>query len=132
MAVNWSWKHKLGEIYVEQTHNNKVVKFKVNLYEANCLFASVYEFKEKENNQVVNKYQFYGFYSDLDHLKRCVGAVGKYDNLYDGKHSCDKWVKIRLNAYYKEVYKIATVLAKSKFKVEIYYQEPKVGKGVKK
>lgn len=145
MSVNWSWKHKMGEICVEQSHsipsandiNTKdVMKFKVNLYHANCLFAAIYEYVDPEQLDDKGKpkrlYQFYGFFADMDHLSRCIGlkpmecnGEKQYINLYDGKNSIDHWTKIRLNTYYKENLKIATAFTKAKFKVELYYQEPK-------
>ncbi len=72
MAVNWSWKQKMGVMYSEQSHPaNGVFKFKVNIYRANCLGALIYDFKDKETKK--DMYQFMGFWSDIAHLKRCLG-----------------------------------------------------------
>lgn len=121
MSVNWSWKHKMGEVVIAQMHQNEVIKFKMNIYEANCLCAVIYEFENEEGKK---QYQFYSFFSDLEHLKRC---------LKDGilTNGADKWLKVKLNTFYKDSLKIAKELSKAKIKVELYYKEPKERKGAK-
>lgn len=130
MSLNWSWSHKMGEIVVEQSHSNPdvesgkdVLKFKVNLYHANCLCAGIYEYKDSESAKTL--YQVYVFFLDADHMKRCLGLTKSTTNLFDGKNSCDKWVKIKLNTYYKECLVMAPILTKAGFKVELYYKAGK-------
>ena len=114
MAVNWNWKHKMGVITWHNPHNNTNIK--VNIYNANCLGALIYEFKENDKEM----YDFFGFWNDITHLKRCLGLVKDYDNLYK-----DKIIKIKLNAFYEENLVIAKYFAKANFKVELYYKEIK-------
>lgn len=133
MSLNWSWKYKMGEIVVEQSHSipngtgvestKDVMKFKVNLYHANCLCAGIYEYKDPESDKTL--YQVYSFFLDVNHMKRCLGLTNNTYNLFDGKNGCDKWVKIKLNTYYKECMTMAPILTKAGFKVELYYKVPR-------
>jgi hypothetical protein len=115
MPVNWDWKAVKGKItwigYNGKTYN-------VKLYQANCLGALIYEFKE--NGQ--DMYRFMGFWNDLNHLKRCLGLAKNYDNIkenvYDGVIK-----KIKLNTYYKDSTKIAELFALAGHKVELYYKD---------
>lgn len=115
MAVNWNWNKKIG-VATMLNHDGK--KYKLNIYEANCLGALIYEFKD-ENGKAM--YQFYGFWNDIKHLKNCLGLSREYkDNLYKGV-----MLKIKLNTFYKDCIKIATYFAKANIKVELYYKEIK-------
>jgi hypothetical protein len=60
MAVNWDWKAKKGVITWKSCGKN----YKVNLYQANCLGALIYEYKEDGKDM----YRFMGFWNDLAHL----------------------------------------------------------------
>lgn len=132
MSVNWSWQHKMGELTVKSLKGKNC---KVNIYHANCVCAMIYEYKDKETNE--DMYQFYGFFSDFNHLKRCIGLaptkcwdnstkknVITYDNIYK-----NNWVKLKLNIYYRDMLKMAELCAKAGYKVELYYKEPKKKKG---
>ena len=114
MAVNWSWKHKMGVITCYNKRTNS--KYKVNIYGANCLGALIQEFKENGKDM----YDFWGFWNDEKHLKNCLGLTRGYDNLYQ-----DIIVKIKLNVFYKDCVKIATYFAKANIIVELYYKEIK-------
>lgn len=126
----------MGVISVTRTRpdNQKQIRFKLNMYSANCVAAIIYEYKEKdeETGKVHNMYQFFGFWNDLDHLKRCLGLMKSYDgtctNLYNGTEDWDNWTKLKLNTYYPEMIKVAALFAKAGHKVELYYKEPKGGK----
>ena len=126
MSVNWLWKHKMGEMIVTQQHNKDVapLKFKVNLYSANCVAALIYEYKDKETGK--DMYTFHGFWNDMAHLERCLGlrkdCGGSMHNAYAEDHY--KVICIRLNTYYKEMIKVATAFAKAGIKVELYYKDP--------
>lgn len=114
MAVNWYWDRKMGVITIEQRGN----KHKINLYKANCLGALIYEYKDTETKK--NMYQFFGFWNNEEHLKRCLGLDKKYpDNIHTD------FKKAKLNTYYKDSLIIAKNLVKAKIKVELYYKEPK-------
>lgn len=120
MSVNWSWKNKMGE-FVDSYDQT------ANLYEANCLAAIIYEWKEtdEETKEVKNMYQFGGFWNDKEHLERCVGLRKRYEGIKENMYSDCK--AIRLNTYYKSSMDIAQCFARAKmpnFKIELYYEEP--------
>ena len=117
MPVTWDWKAKKGEI-TWIGNGNPPKTYKVNIYQANCLGAQIYEYKDDG----VDMYRFMGFWNDLDHLKRALGLARNYDktyeNIYEGVVK-----KIKLNTYYKDSIKIAELFAKAGHKVELYYKE---------
>lgn len=132
MSVNWSWKHKMGEVTVVRKwpHEEKEIKFKLNLYSANCIAAVIRDYKETdEQGKKHDMYQFWCFWNDFDHLKRCLGLIKNYDgvksNLYNGSDGVDTWVKLKLNTYYKDMIKVGTLFAQAGHTVELYYKEPK-------
>lgn len=120
MSVNWSWKELKGIITWKSEVDNK--KYRVNLYQANCLGALIYEYKDQETNK--NMYSFMGFWNDETHLKRCLGLTKNYDNKKENIYK-DIILKIILNTYYKDSLKIAEYFAKANIKVELYYKEIK-------
>lgn len=114
MAVNWKWKDKMGEVTCKNILGQK---FTVNVYQANCLAALVYEENEEHKN-----YEFWSFFNDIDHLKLCLGLkkdyTGTCENIYK-----DTFVKWKLNIFFKEALTIAKWIAKAGYPVEIYYKE---------
>ena len=121
MSVNWNWKELKGEI----TFKNDRGRFKVKIYNANCLGALIYEFKDKETKE--DKYTFFGFWSDLNHLKNILGLSKKYqDNVYlnlNGNYG-NIVSKIKLNTYYKDWDKIAKLFTLCDIRVSLYYKDP--------
>lgn len=117
MSVNWSWKDKMGCIRWKALDEKTI---NVNVYEGNCLCVMIYNFKS--NGKAV--YDFWGFFNDECHLKKCIGLSKNYDgkiiNIYK-----DEWQKWKLNTYYKQSLNIAKLLTKAGFKVELYYKEIK-------
>lgn len=116
MSVNWNWKHKMGVITFKDEYTKE--RYDVNFYRANCLGALIYEYKEEATKK--DMYIFKGFFNDITHLKRCLGLVKGYDNIYK-----EIITKIKLNVFYEENFVIAKYFAKANFKVEIYYEEIK-------
>lgn len=121
MAVRWNWKEKMGEVQYKDPIEPK--KHKIDIYDGNCLMVMIHNYKQ-ENQKM---YQFMGFMSDINHLKRCIGLEknydGKKDNIYLGI-----WGKFKLNTYYKKTLTIAENLTKAGYKVELYYKEIKRSK----
>ncbi len=122
--VNWNWKEKMGVMYIIQP-NTEIgdFKFKVNIYNGNCLGVLIYDYKNEETKK--DMYRFWGFWNNLEHLKNCLGLTKGYnDNIYidEGVQSV---LKIKLNTYYKNCLKIAECFAKAGIKVELYYKEIK-------
>lgn len=122
--VNWSWQRKMGVMYIKQSHPEiGDFKFKVNIYQANCLGALIYDYKDGETKE--NMYKFWGFWNDLEHLKNCLGLTKVYNNNIYISKGFQSVLKIKLNIYYKNCLKIAECFAKAGIKVELYYKKIK-------
>lgn len=124
MAVNWLWKNKCGEMTLKNTSGNK---YTLSLYAgSNCMMVLLYEYKDEVGDDM---YTFQGFWSDVDHLKRCMNLKTK--NTYfggDDENIYKDTVSIKLNIALlpKEWSKIVELFAKyTKAKVSIYYKEVK-------
>ncbi len=107
MGITWSWKEKIGEIHCND--NNR----KINIYKGNCLCVLI-----KETSDI--QYDFYTFFSDEDHLKKCIG-LKKVNNILTNLFK-DEWESIYLNMYYSEGMKLAKWLLKAGFHVQVYYE----------
>lgn len=116
MPVNWSWKRKIGTMYCKDENSNS--KYKLNIYQANCLGAIIYEYKDEETKQ--DMYRFNHFWNCENHLKRCLGLCKDEDDIYE-----DWLIKIKLNTFFKDSIKIAKLFARKGYKVELYYKEVK-------
>ena len=124
----------MGTILVGRamSHGGTKKRCKLNIYRANCVGAVIYEWKQKDEKtgKAQDMYQFWGYWNDLNHLKRCIGLIkdynGNYSNLYNGSMDSDKWVKLKLNVYYREMLTVARLFTKAGYKVEIYHKEPKI------
>ncbi|MCM1556208.1 MAG: hypothetical protein NC087_01600 [Anaeroplasma bactoclasticum] len=115
MSVNWSWKERMGVMYLKQSHPaTGEFKFKINIYGANCLGALIYDYKDEETKKAM--YQFWGFWNDITHLKRCLGLVKGFDNIYVDK-GFQSVLKVKLNTHYKDCLKIADCFVKAGIKV---------------
>lgn len=126
MPVTWEWTHKIGEISVRREEKkDEFINFKLNIYSGNCLAIVLYEFKDSETKE--SKYNFWCFWNDLQHLKRCLGLKKGYNNLFKDEGS-DNWTKIKLNTYYSQSIKMADLFAKAGHKVELYYKPFKAKK----
>lgn len=131
MSVNWKWEDKIGEVFIEQ-EKEKGVKhsFKLDMYTGNCLAIVLYNYKVKDNDNgnMVEKYSLYCWFSDMKHLKNCLGLSNQYkDNVLT------EIKKVRLNTYYlndrvPELLKMAYLFTKANIKVELFYKEPKKDK----
>ena len=118
MAVRWNWNKKKG-YYVVKLWDD--IERKVNIYCGNCLGVEIYEFKDKDNNDM---YELYGFWNDTQHLDNILNLNGKYDyNTYDREDY--KMLEIHLYTKYSGWEKIARRFAKAKIKVVLEYEESK-------
>lgn len=114
MSVNWLWKDKMGSLVWSENGSH----LKVNIYDANCLCALIRTYTD-DNRDV---YDFYTFFNDITHLKKCIGLAKDYRGLLDNMFK-DKWSNIRLNTYFKQSVQIAKWLTKAGFEVTLYYEE---------
>lgn len=120
MAVNWYWKHKVGElVYRDMQHNQT---WKLEMYGGNMMCAFIYRFKDEKGNKM---YNFFCFFNDIEHARRCLKDDKDFlNNLAYGNH---KLKKVRLcisSKEYKysnkEMLQLAKLLADNGYKVEVY------------
>lgn len=114
MSVNWLWKDKMGSIQWKTRSGETVT---VDVYQGNCLCVMIYNYTFKKQE----KYEFFGFFHDDSHLKKCIGLMKNYDdeitNLYK-----DEWISWKLNTFYKQTFTLAKWLTKAGYPVELYYE----------
>ena len=117
MSVNWLWKDKMGSI---QWKNREGQAFTVNVYKGNCLCVMIYEYTHEDKPL----YDFFAFFTDESHLKKCIGLMKDYDgnkkNIY-----AEEWISWKLNTYFKDTFTLAKWLTKAGYPVELYYEEIK-------
>lgn len=124
MAVTWYWKEKRGEIhYYDQKQKQHFV---LGMYGGNMLAAIIYRYKKKnEQTQKLEKwYNFIVFINDIDHLKRLLNDDKDcFRDLLLGKPLLRKF-KLNVTSKSKyaneEMLKVAKLLAKYGYKVELY------------
>lgn len=115
MSLNWQWNDKMGELVnigvdgKEYTHP---------IYQGNCLMIITSEWVDEATGKKL--YSLCNFFSNLDHLKNCLGTSKDYtDNIVAGWN----WKEIRLNLRYKSVPKIVAELVKAKMPITITLYE---------
>ena len=121
--VNWYWKHKVGEVvYFDLEHKQS---FKVEMFGGNMMSAFIYRFTttNKETGKREKRYNFISFLNDMKHAKKCFEDT-RLEDLLLGDF---KVKKVRLcvsSSEYKysnqEMLKLGQLLAKMKYKVELY------------
>lgn len=124
MAVNWYWKHKLGEILYKDTEHNKT--WKLEMFGGNMMCAFIYRYTKvnEETGKREKWYNFFTFFNDWAHAKRCLKDT-RLEDLALGKH---KVLKVKILVHNKqyskldnsEMQKLAILLSKMGYKVEIY------------
>lgn len=103
-----------GKVY---GHNEDGKKWVVDYHPANCdLGAFIYHYKNEKGEKMS---QLWNFFMDKNHVKNIMKNCADHTLL--GK-SVDK---VKLNVYYKESRDIIEACAKSGYKVEVFYREPK-------
>lgn len=119
MAVNWNWKQKMGVVVWNNSNTEKVERVNLNLYKGNCLGVIIHDYKDEETKEKM--YQFVSFWSDINHLKRCLGLQKSYDGSKENIYK-NLILKVKLNTYYKDCIKIANLFSEAGIKVELYYK----------
>ena len=103
-----------GEVH---GHNLDGKKWKVLYHPANVeLGAFIYHYKDENGEKMA---QLFTFLSDKQHVKNIMKNMADHTLLGDNVD------KVRLNVYYKQSREIIEACAKSGYKVEVYYKEPK-------
>lgn len=123
MSVNWYWKNKIGEISYYDLRQKTT--FKVNIYAGNCMAVFIYNFKKlnEETGKAEKYYTFINFFNDLEHAKRVLKEY-RLENFLAGDFLVKK-VKLCITQKNrplsnKEMLKLAEILTKMKYKVELY------------
>lgn len=129
--VNWLWSDKMGELQFQyKGADNKTYKYKYNIYAANCLGCYMSEWVEvdKTTGKKQGKYCFQGFWSDKDHLLRCLGLKKSRYSRDEPENIYPDLKKLKLNTYFKkdiEIISSCFIKAFKKLTIEYYYKEPK-------
>lgn len=101
-----------GEVF---GHNEDGTKWKVKYHPANCEYgAFIYHYKKEDGTKMAS---LWSFLDDKQHVRNIMKNEG---NLLGNNVD-----KVKLNVYYKEARAIIEACAKSGYKVECYYKEPK-------
>jgi len=101
-----------GEVFGKDMDGQK---WKVQYHPANCeLGAFIYHYKNEEGEKIA---QLWTLLNDKQHVKNIMKDLKTLlgNEVY----------KVRLNVYYKQARDIIEACAKSGYKVECYYKEPK-------
>ena len=125
MSVNWYWKQKVGEIHYYDTEHKK--HWKLELFSGNMMFAMIYRYT-KVNEQTGKREKWHNFFlwfDDIDHLKRVLkDDKDFFKTLPSGQHILRKFRLCIYRKYYtwlnKDMLKVADVLVKHGYKVELY------------
>jgi hypothetical protein len=125
MPVTWLWENKKGKVVWEKRPdctNPKVTQksFAWNIYEANCLGAFLYEWKDKKEGPM---YQFMTFFNDAQHMKRILGLVkdyrGEKSNLFNDWYGDYRIKYISLDMNYKSNATLAKYFVEAGFEVRL-------------
>lgn len=109
--INVSYLVTFGEVFGRNMDGSK---WKVLFHPANMKCgAFIYHYKKDGKKYA----QLWTFLMDAGHIKRIM----KNEKTLLG----DEVYKVKLNVYYKEARMIVEACAKSGYKVEVYYKEPK-------
>lgn len=123
MAVTWNWDSKCGEMVIHQHYNDK--DYTINLYQGNCLLVFINEWKEDGKD----KYSFWSFFDDKDHMNVCLGLKKRYDGTRENIFGSTGTIKkLRLNKTKfnkKDFVNIVSAFAQAfdNIEIEIYKEE---------
>lgn len=125
MAVNWYWKHKVGEVILKTTHDNK--RFKLEMFGGNVMCAFIYRYTQI-NEQTKKKEKWHNFFFFLDDIKHAKTILQSDKDAFKNLTAQpSKTIKFRLcvtSKEYKysnqEMLKFAKLLTEYGYKVELY------------
>ena len=127
MSLNWQWNSKCGELTFSVTPNgdkNEEREYTVSLYQGNAFLIFITEYKDETTGK--DMYSLWNFWADKEHMKRCLGLVKGYENLFSDD-GC-RFVKLRLdksrNHYWKDIV-TAVAQAFDEIQIELYKEEEK-------
>ena len=109
-----NYKTTYGEVKVKSYDETKVLTVKI--HSANALCAFIYHYTNEKGEKMA---QLWNFLYDTQHIKNIM------KNCEDHTLLGTSVVSVKLNVYYKEARQLVEPMAKSGYKVECYYKEPK-------
>lgn len=100
MALNVSYKNKIGYFTATQTNAGGTHKYRIDICQANCLCAMVHFHKNENGEKMVH---LVSFFADIQHAKQCFKDgffLDKWNNFVFHVKECDTemWKFIRLLA----------------------------------
>lgn len=125
MAVNWYWKHKVGEVHYYDTQHKQ--HWKLQMFGGNMMCAFIYRYKKinEETGKKEGWYNFFIWLNDIEHAKRMLkNDKDAFKGLPIGKHILRKFRLCVTSKEYtysnKEMLQLAKLLAHYGYKVELY------------
>lgn len=125
MAVNWYWKHKLGEVIYKAVSENAT--WKLDIYGGNMMCCFIYNFKQQDEQtgEMKKMYRFFIWFNDLEHAKRVLkDNKDFFKDLVQGNHKVKKFKLCVTSREYKhsnnEMLKFAKLLTEYGYRVELY------------
>ena len=116
MALRVDYRIEYGSIKVKSAADEKKL-VTVKFHPANCeCGAFIYHYKDERGVKMAS---LWNFLSNKQHIKNIM------DNSSDHTLLGTSVVSVKLNMYYKQARMIVEACAKSGYKVECYYKEPK-------
>lgn len=109
-----NYKIEYGELKVKSADGKHVCKVKI--HPANALCAFIYHYKDDNGEKMAQLWMFLG---DMQHVNNIMKNSNDHTLLGTSVVSC------KLNAYYKEARQLIVPMAKSGYKVSVYYKESK-------
>ena len=103
-----------GEVF---GHNTDGKKWVAKYHPANCDLGAFICHTKNEKGEKIGI--LWTFLDDMKHVNNIMKHSSNHKLL---GNSVDK---VKLNVYYKQAHKIVAACAKSGYKVEVYYKEPK-------
>lgn len=109
----------LGEMTIVQQHDDKQVRFKIQIRRANCLAAFIHVSKNPESKGKDDRciHTLYCFWVDQAHVNNILKEQG---SLFG-----DEIKSVKLNLFYKESGKLVKIFTKAGYKVTCFYKQEK-------
>lgn len=109
-----NYKIEYGSVKVKNHDKTKVLTVKI--HQANALCAFIYHYRREDGQKMA---QLWNFLCDTQHIKNIMKDSSDHTLLGTSV------VSVKLNVYYKEARQLIMPMAKSGYKVTVYYKEPK-------
>lgn len=126
MALNWSFKDKVGTLEFTQFKLGEDRDFSVNLYQGNALLIFIYEWKEDDDEGDAFHYNLYDFFADKKHMENSLGLSKGYD--FNIRDNWKKFTFFKDKISNKDLATIVSALVKAFPNITIEIKETEGGK----